>query len=170
MYWKSEIDLTDLEINELNLFASKYEGSSEKAVPNALVQFPSVLKKINDKIDEYLPKDYSKYLAQSWSIYVPEEFSVPNNPHNHGYCHFNFVFYTKTCKDAPLIIRDVNNLEWEIEVKTKDFIIIPNYLIHYIKPGIHSKERISFAGDIVLTEIEYKSSMFLPPMENWKEL
>jgi hypothetical protein len=69
-----------------------------------------------------------------------------------------------------LIIRDVNNIEFEVDVKVNDFIILPNYLIHYIKPDMSKNQRISFAGDLILTEKEYKSSMFLPPISNWTKL
>jgi hypothetical protein len=170
MYWKTEIDLNKTELNKLNDFASEFKGSSEEEVPNCLNQFPSVLQKINQKIDEYLPKDYDKYLAQSWCISLPKEFSVPSNPHNHGYSHFSFVFYTEVNEALPLIIRDVNNIEFEVDVKVNDFIILPNYLIHYIKPDMSKNQRISFAGDLILTEKEYKSSMFLPPISNWTKL
>jgi len=170
MYWKTKVDLNSDELTALNNFASEFEGSSEEKVPNCLNQFPSVLQKINQKIDEYLPKDYDKYLAQSWCISIPKDFSIPVNPHNHGYSHFSFVFYTKVSEASPLIIRDVNNIEFEVDVKVNDFIILPNYLIHYIKPNVNKNERISFAGDLILTEKEYKSSMFLTPISNWTKL
>lgn len=170
MYWKSRINLNLKELRLLNEFASNYEGSSEMEVPNALTKFPLVLNKINEKIDEYLPKNYSKYLVQSWSINVLKDMEIPLNPHNHGYSHFSFVFYTMSNGLHPLIIRDVNNIEWEVKVETNDFIVIPNYLIHYIKPEKANEQRISFAGDLILTETKYKSSMFLTPISNWHKL
>ena len=56
MIWQSTIDLTDDERAQLNVFAKQYEGSSEETVPNVLRQFPSVLEKISNLIDSYLPK------------------------------------------------------------------------------------------------------------------
>ena len=171
MYWKSKINLDENELYLLNEFANKHVGTSEFKVPNALTQFPSVLNKINKKINEYLPEDYDKYLAQSWSICLTKDMFIQPNPHNHGYSHFSFIFYTMSEGLDPLIIRDVNNIQWEITVKTNDFLIIPNYIIHFIKPGDAAKEhRISFAGDLILTETEYKSSMFLTPISNWYKL
>ena len=170
MYWKTNINLEEGELNVLNSFAEQYEGSSEEAVPNVLTRFPSVLNKVNKKLDEYLPKAYIKYLVQSWSIYVPEGLEVPVNPHNHGYCHFNFIIYTKSTGQVPLFLRDTNSIEFQVEVKTNDFIILPGHLIHFIKTGPSLEERISFVGDMILTEEIYKSSLFLPPVSNWLRL
>ena len=39
-----------------------------------------------------------------------------------------------------------------------------------IEMGKIVADRISFVGDVILTEVEYKSSMFLPPMNIWQEL
>ena len=40
-----------------------------------------------------------------------------------------------------------------------------------IEIGEVKSDRVSFVGaDILLTEKEYKSSMFLPPINNWKKL
>ena len=76
MIWQSTIDLTDDERAQLNAFAEQYEGSSEEFHPNVIARFPSVLDKVNRKIDEYLPEKtevldtYHKYLTQSWSINI----------------------------------------------------------------------------------------------------
>ena len=64
----------------------------------------------------------------------------------------------------------MNNLEFRLSLATNDFVILPPYLTHMIELGIASSDRISFVGDILLTELEYKSSMFLPPMNIWQEL
>ena len=171
MYWKSKINLDQNELHLLNNFASKYIGGSEYEIPNALIQFPTVLNKVNKKINEYLPKEYSKYLTQSWSIHIPVGGHIPINAHNHGYAHFSFIFYTMSNGLHPLIIKDINNIEWEVTVKTNDFIILPNYLMHFIKPSEKTKEhRTSFAGDLVLTDTKYYNSMFLTPISNWHKL
>ena len=39
-----------------------------------------------------------------------------------------------------------------------------------VEAGEAKSDRISFAGDILLTEREYKSSLFLPPKNIWQEL
>ena len=39
-----------------------------------------------------------------------------------------------------------------------------------IEIGKVKSDRISFVGDVILTEKEYKSSMFLPPVSIWQEL
>ena len=68
------------------------------------------------------------------------------------------------------MLRDANNLEFKLKLKTNDFIILPPQQIHMIEIGKIVADRISFVGDIILTEVEYKSSMFLPPMNIWQEL
>ena len=170
MIWQSTIDLTDDERAQLNVFAKQYEGSSEETVPNVLRQFPSVLEKINNLIDSYLPKKYKKYLVQSWAINGAKDTIITSNPHNHGYSHFNFIFYTQSNGENSLVLRDANNLEFRLKLKTNDFIILPPQQIHMIEIGKIVADRISFVGDIILTEVEYKSSMFLPPMNIWQEL
>ena len=170
MIWQSTIDLTDDERAQLNVFAKQYEGSSEETVPNVLRQFPSVLEKISNLIDSYLPKKYKKYLVQSWAINVAKDTVITSNPHNHGYSHFNFIFYTQSNGENSLVLRDANNLEFKLKLKTNDFIILPPQQIHMIEIGKIVADRISFVGDIILTEVEYKSSMFLPPMNVWQEL
>ena len=72
MYWKSKIDFNQEELDTLNDFATKHLHSSEEAVPNALQQFPFATQKVHDLLNEYLSKDYVKYLVQSWSIYIPK--------------------------------------------------------------------------------------------------
>lgn len=176
MIWQSTIDLTDEEKNLLNTFARQYEGSSEQYAPNIVSQFPSVLDKVNKKIDEYLlektkvSNKYVKYLVQSWSINIVKNATPPFNPHKHGYCHFNFVFYTENTGELSLVLVDSNNIETEYFLKTNDFIILSSDQIHRIQQNQPSSERISFAGDIILTEKVYKSSLFLPPVNIWKEL
>ena len=170
MIWRSIIDLTDAERLALNIFAKQYEGSSEEIVPNALRQFPSVLEKVNNLIDSYLPKKYKKYLVQSWSINAAKDTVITSNPHNHGYSHFNFIFYTESDGENCLILRDANNLEFKLKLKTNEFIILPPQQIHMIEIGKDKSDRISFVGDVILTETEYKSSMFLPPVNIWQEL
>ena len=64
----------------------------------------------------------------------------------------------------------MNNLEFRLSLATNDFVIVPPYLTHMIEIGVASSDRISFVGDILLTELEYKSSMFLPPVNIWQEL
>ena len=39
-----------------------------------------------------------------------------------------------------------------------------------IEIGEVKSDRVSFVGDILLTEKEYKSDMFLPPINNWEKL
>tara|TARA_R100000278_G_C5438104_1_gene152707 strand:- start:50 stop:565 length:516 start_codon:yes stop_codon:yes gene_type:complete len=170
MLWETTIDFSKEELDTLNNFAIQYEGSSEEKVPNILLNFPFALEKINILLNNYLPKDYEKYLVQSWSIFTPKGYQVHSNPHNHGYCHFSFIFYTKSLGDTALILKDANNLEFRKNFKTKDFIIIPPQQIHMIEIGEVKSDRVSFVGDILLTEKEYKSSMFLPPINNWKKL
>ena len=170
MIWRSTIDLTDTERLALNIFAKQYEGSSEEIVPNALRQFPSVLEKVNNLIDSYLPRKYKKYLVQSWSINVAKDTVITSNPHNHGYSHFNFIFYTESDGENCLILRDANNLEFKLKLKTNEFIILPPQQIHMIEIGKIKSDRISFVGDVILTETEYTSSMFLPPVNIWQEL
>ena len=176
MIWQSTIDLTDDERAQLNAFARQYEGSSEEFHPNVIAQFPSVLDKVNRKIDEYLPEKtevldtYHKYLTQSWSINVAKDTVITSNPHNHGYSHFNFIFYTESDGENCLILRDANNLEFRLKLKTNEFIILPPQQIHMIEIGKIKSDRISFVGDVILTETEYKSSMFLPPVNIWQEL
>tara|TARA_B100000212_G_C26987425_1_gene369287 strand:+ start:16 stop:546 length:531 start_codon:yes stop_codon:yes gene_type:complete len=176
MIWQSTIDLTDDERAELNAFARQYQGSSEHFSPNALLHFPNVLDKVNKKIDEYLLEKtkvldkYVKYLVQSWSINIPKNDTPPFNPHKHGYCHFNFVFYTENTGELSLVLTDSNTMETEYFLKTNDFIILSSDQIHRIQQNQPSSERISFAGDIILTEKMYRSSLFLPPINIWKEL
>ncbi len=170
MIWQSTIDLTNEERTQLNTFARQHQGSSEEAVANVLRQFPSVLEKVNKLLNTYLPKKYKKYLVQSWSINVAKDTVVPCNPHNHGYSHFNFIFYTESNGENSLVLRDANNLEFKLKLKTNDFIILPPQQIHMIEMGKIVADRISFVGDVILTEVEYKSSMFLPPMNIWQEL
>ena len=176
MIWQSTIDLTDDERAQLNAFARQYEGSSEEFHPNVIAQFPSVLDKVNKKIDEYLPEKtevldtYHKYLTQSWSINVAKNSMTPFNPHKHGYCHLSFVFYTESSGDIPLVLTDCNNLETSYYLKTNDFIMISPEQIHRIQDGHAPSERISFAGDLILTEKTYRSSLFLPPLKIWQQL
>ena len=170
MIWQSTIDLTDDERAQLNVFAKQFEGSSEETVPNVLRQFPSVLEKISNLIDSYLPKKYKKYLVQSWAINLTKDTVIPYNPHNHGYSHFNFIFYTESDGENCLVLRDANNLEFKLKLKTNEFIILPPQQIHMIDIGKAKSDRISFVGDVILTETEYKSSMFLPPVNIWQEL
>ena len=153
MIWRSTIDLTDAERLALNIFAKQYEGSSEEAVPNALKQFPSVLEKINSLVDSYLPKKYKKYLVQSWAINVAKDTVITSNPHNHGYSHFNFIFYTQSNGENSLVLRDANNLEFKLKLKTNDFIILPPQQIHMIEIGKIVADRISFVGDLSLIHI-----------------
>ena len=170
MIWQSTIDLTDDERAQLNSFAMQHEGSSEEKVPNALQKFSFAIKKTNRLLDDYLPKKYNKYLVQSWSINIPKGNHIHYNPHNHGYAHLSFIFYTKSDGKNNLVIKDMNNLEFKLSLTTNDFVIVPPYLTHMIEIGIASSDRISFIGDILLTELEYKSSMFLPPVNIWQEL
>ena len=69
-----------------------------------------------------------------------------------------------------MILKESNNLKFKKNLKTKDFIIIPPQQIHMIEIGEVKSDRVSFVGDILLTEKEYKSSMFLPPINNWEKL
>ena len=170
MYWKSKIDFNQEELDMLNAFATKHLHSSEEAVPNALQQFPFATQKVHDLLNEYLSKDYVKYLVQSWSIYIPKGDFIPYNPHQHGYCHLSFIFYTKNTGENPLVLRDNSSLEFKLNLKTNDFIILPREQVHMVEAGEAKSDRISFAGDILLTEREYKSSLFLPPKNIWQEL
>ena len=95
---------------------------------------------------------------------------TPFNPHKHGYCHLSFVFYTESNGEIPLVLTDCNNLETSYYLKTNDFIMISPEQIHRIRDGHAPSERISFAGDLILTEKTYRSSLFLPPLKIWKQL
>ena len=63
-----------------------------------------------------------------------------------------------------------NGLNFEIEVRPNDFIIIPPNLFHTAEQGVATSDRILFAGDVILTHTEYYTSDFLTPMEKWIEL
>ena len=63
--FETTIDFNKDELDTLNNFAIQYEGSSEEKVPNILLNFLFALEKINVLLDNYLPKDYEKYLVQS---------------------------------------------------------------------------------------------------------
>ena len=53
----------------------QHEGTSEEKVPNVLLNFPFALEKVNPLLNDYLSKEYEKYLVQSWSIFTPKRVS-----------------------------------------------------------------------------------------------
>ena len=173
MYWKTRINFTDDELKVLNLLSNKYGRSSEgglNAVANILKDVPFAIEKINKLIDLYLPIKCKKYLVNSWNMQYLKGEEVPFKPHNHNYAHLSFVFYTKSDGKNKLILMESNGLNFEIEVRPNDFIIIPPDLFHSAEAGVATSDRILFAGDILLTHEEYRTSDFLTPMEKWIEL
>jgi len=170
MLSKTKIELTDEEVTSLNEVALKYEGGSEFDIPNILIDFPSVLEKVNANIDAYLPSSYVKYMTQSWSVNIKPGKKSQVNLHNHGYTHFSFVFYTTANQGCPLVLMDMNNLTFRVDVDFGDFIILPNYYQHQIEPNVVTENRICFAGDIIVTEHEHENSTYLPPIHNWCRL
>ena len=173
MYWKTRINFTDDELKVLTLLSNKHGRSSEggfEKEPNILKDVPFAIEKINKLIDLYLPIKCKKYLVNSWNMQHLEGEEVPHKPHNHNYAHLSFVFYVKSDGNNKLLLMESNGLNFEIEVRPNDFIIIPPDLFHSAEHGVATSDRVLFAGDIILTHIEYYNSDFLPPMENWIEL
>lgn len=170
MYWKTRIDFTDEELKVLNLLSKKYPRSSESTEGNILKDVPFALEKINKILDLYLPRKYKKYLVNSWNMEYLEGEKIPHKPHNHGYAHLGFVFYTKSDGNNRLILMESNGVEFKVEVRPNDFIILPPYLMHTAEYGVVKSDRVLFSGDIILTNMEYELSDFLSPIEQWIEL
>ena len=174
MYWKSSVNLDTEQLTLLNNVAEQYSWTSEPYEPNILIQFPDVLKKISVLLDEYLKeksKIFKKTLVMSWLMNQREGTNMGMLPHRHAYASLSFVFYTMSNGDNPLIVRDGNDIEYEIESKTNDFIILSSDLIHFPKNGGPLKEaRISYAGDILLTQLNYENSNSLSPKEVWHDI
>jgi len=170
VFWKTRINFTDDELKVLNLLSNKYPHSSEGRDGNILKDLPFAVKKVNDILDVYLPRKYKKYLVNSWNMQYLKGEKIPHKPHNHAYAHLGFVFYTKSDGNSRLLLLEENGLEFKIEVRPNDFIVIPPQLVHTAEAGIATSDRILFSGDIILTTMEYESSDFLSPTKQWIEL
>jgi len=166
-----KLNLDNLTLKQLNDKAKSYGVTSEEAQVQILDEFPNVLSAITEKIDLYVGNKHDKYLVQSWSLNWEKNSEQVLPMHNHGFAHINFVLYTsKEKNNSPLIIRDINNLEKEIDCETNDLLILPNHLTHYVRNQVSKENRICYAGDIILTTKYHKQGLHLSPIQYWKQL
>ena len=160
------------ELNEKVKSYLEYSTTTESVDITLLNQYPDVLYKLKKVFERYVDTDIFNFnLAKSWGF-----LSKPNTPdtrlHAHGYCHFAFVFYTAKDATSNIVFKDLNNLEFEVEAYEDEIIVFPGYLMHYIKEG-NTKDRISFAGDILVTYKETPQqdySEYLTPIHTWIQL
>jgi len=137
-----------------------------------LNEYPDVLYKLKKVLERYVDTNIFNFnLAKSWGC-----LNTVNTPdtrlHGHGYCHFGFVFYTAKNETSNIVFKDLNNLEFEVKASENEIIVFPGYLMHYIRGG-NTEDRISFAGDILVTykeTPEQNYSEYLTPIQTWIQL
>ena len=166
-----KLDLDADTLKQLNDKAISFGLTSEEEHVQILDEFPNVLSAIAEKLDLYVGNNYDKHLVQSWSMNWDKDSEQLHPTHNHGFAHLNFVLYTSKQKNnSPLIIRDINNLEKEIDCETNDLLILPGHVTHYVRNQMCDTNRICYAGDIILTNKYDKQGLSLAPIKYWKQL
>lgn len=130
-------------------------------------------KQLRNAVIEYLeyfsidPQAFNVNFTKTWFTICDPGQSFPS--HYHSCAHLSFVYYIQTPGD-PLVIQHQNPNEWfgaafsfvtenkwnngsayAITPKAEHLVIFPGKTEHYTEPEERKYQRISLAGDIVLT-------------------
>ncbi len=150
--------------------------------------FREIRKCVIDYLD-YFKVDKSTFkvnFVKTWFTICDPEQTLPI--HYHSCSHLSFVYYIQTPGD-PLVLVKKNPNEWfgdafkhieehnycngdgyVIEPKPEHLVLFPSNIEHYTAPENRKHQRISLAGDIVLTLKDRRDSEsgLLPP-QYWKQ-